>query len=1269
MMVAHPARIALCGYSLATAVTAAALHPTPLEHRDLTVAEAENHFHDALATSEYDMSLFDGNITDLSTRLVGWNGCDEKEIPMIYSGWQQSWKIMNLLYSEASTMNFNEAAAVEYLGPPSLDARDLSDVIKNGNDKSLGPLWCVIARTWIHELLHIDWVSKANQYGSNTHVTDLKMWVPKEGESPPAYQLLQIYSPKMAKTLARYKYDTGHWIAQSCENLTLYAMARYVQKALGNVYPHLPLAPEPPSSPPTEGVEPAFTVGDLFTMHSDGTVTIINSTAVGDLTWDPQCPSGEEIEAGADAEELFLGADVVTEADLPQEYLKKYRTWTGTEIGDKLTFKGVAPGQAVKPGTKLRILGVGDSITVGFLSERDGGDGNGYRLKLQQDLSKDEVVFVGTESAGGTMSGGYFAAWSGQTIQYISEHVSSSLEQRPNIILVHAGTNDMNPNLNIAKQGNDPSRAASRLGKLIDQIVDACPDAVVLVAMIISTCEEAQQVNTAQYQALIPGIVQSRRAIGKHVLAIDFTTFPTGSLRDCIHPTNQGYRDFGDYWYDFISQIPSDWIRQPVGDDPDRPTLPGIDANGGLDGAIPSPSWGINPIQVSSRSSVRTAALLGGSGGERTCKGGPVWRATGMIASGFGKAGGWQYRKNWIEAGKVADGLKLDSKFVRLHDMNGDGKADYIWLNPENGEIRCWINNLPAPWSPAGTNNSIIGSDAGVAESVFLADMNGDGLEDYMIVNPQNGAVKIWWNYGADESWVNGWKFIDGGQIASGVPHANWATLRFPDINGDGRADYVYIGAGGSLSHWMNTGTAGGQDVVFYFQGGIATGGTSDISNLVFADVDGDGRDDYLIWDAGRSHRLFEPANEKRRNPKNIRLADMDGDGKDDYAYIDDNGAIWLWYNQGDADTSMVIDGIRFADIDGDGIEDYVWLHLDTGAPTVFDGKDDYLVLDPKTGELHAYLNKGPDESKAEKWLWDPVGSIATGLGPGANVRFADIDGDGYDDYIFLKSNGGITIYRNVWETNKPPSSWRPLPEADASGIGQRPEEIDFVDVNGDGKADYVWTRARDGAARVWLNNYPNQPTWLEQPEIAGGVGVSGSDVRYAILQNTGRASYVAVDRTNGAIAAWLNSCTQLGDHPRPNVVFIGLRETFTESVLARSWIIYESATGSTIDICDDEPKGAFAAATTSSNPKFPTNLGEFDVHGVEGCVYSGSQDEPGKMQCPGVSGIRCRQDSQYDEVFHCGFCLIAVHQKPSKHDSSVTTGPNSDAPILQAAT
>lgn len=67
------------------------------------------------------MSTFDGNVTDLATRLVNWNGCDALERQMIYAGWQQSWKIMNLLYKEAKSINFNEASAVEYLGPPALN--------------------------------------------------------------------------------------------------------------------------------------------------------------------------------------------------------------------------------------------------------------------------------------------------------------------------------------------------------------------------------------------------------------------------------------------------------------------------------------------------------------------------------------------------------------------------------------------------------------------------------------------------------------------------------------------------------------------------------------------------------------------------------------------------------------------------------------------------------------------------------------------------------------------------------------------------------------------------------------------------------------------------------------------------------------------------------------------------------------------------------------------------------------------------------------------
>ncbi|KAF5019289.1 hypothetical protein F66182_8707 [Fusarium sp. NRRL 66182] len=859
-----------------------------------------------------------------------------------------------------------------------------------------------------------------------------------------------------------------------------------------------------------------------------------------------------------------------------------------------LRYKNTAGGKQVQDGTKLRILTVGDSITVGFRGENHGGEG-GYRNQLKEDLSKNRVIYAGSESSG--IAGDYFGAWSGKTIQYISDHVGASLEERPNLILLAAGTNDMNPNPSVSKEGNDPAAAADRLGKLVDKIVKACPDATILVAMIINTCDTRQSERTKEFQKLIPGVVRKRREDGDHVLAVDFTTFGTNLLDDCIHPTIKGYDEMGHYWYDFVTQIPKGWLKDPIGSDPDGH---GGDENGGIDKNIPPPDWGQLPIRQKPKSEMRDVAkwsMKWGTKNSEPCITRPAWKEVGKIAlGGVGKSGDWKYHKDWREAdlknwgggNKIADGLGLDPRYVRLHDMNGDGKADYVWIHPRTGEIRCWINNLPDHWTPAGSNsNGVIGSGVGPAETIYIADMNGDGMSDYLVVDATKGSVRIWWNYGPDANWENGWKFVAGGQIASGVPHANLNTLRFPDINGDGRADYVYIGEGGALKHYMNTGSLGGQDVVFHAKGGIATGASKDISKVVFADMNGDGRDDYLIWDddGGLTGFLNQRTNNEgvplyvnqgpaktiadgiRKKPESIRLADMDGDGKDDYVYVGENGALTLWYNRGSIDDSMVIDGLRFADIDGDGVDDYVWLDPKTGAPTVYinkginendslgwlwsplnggkpiasgaapasqvmfgdidgnnsDGRDDYLTLDPKTGALRVYLNKGNDTESEYGWRFQPIGQTASGLGPGKNVRIADVDADGRDDYIYLHQDGRTTIYRNVYDNE--PNKWEPMPDQDAPGIGQRREEIQFPHLSMDRRADYVWTGFEYGAIQMWRNNYNFYNRWIELGKSADGVGTSGANVRYARLQKHDQEDYLVVDPKTGAIGAWLNGC------------------------------------------------------------------------------------------------------------------------------------------------
>jgi hypothetical protein len=63
----------------------------------------------------------------------------------------------------------------------------------------------------------------------------------------------------------------------------------------------------------------------------------------------------------------------------------------------------------------------------------------------------------------------------GKIIDEISDLASIGISAAPNIVLLHAGTNDMNKDV-------DTGNAPARLKKLIDKILKVSPKAVILVS-------------------------------------------------------------------------------------------------------------------------------------------------------------------------------------------------------------------------------------------------------------------------------------------------------------------------------------------------------------------------------------------------------------------------------------------------------------------------------------------------------------------------------------------------------------------------------------------------------------------------------------------------------------------------------------------------------------------------------------------------------------------------------------------------------------------
>ncbi len=156
---------------------------------------------------------------------------------------------------------------------------------------------------------------------------------------------------------------------------------------------------------------------------------------------------------------------------------------------------------------------------------------------------------------------------------------------------------------------------------------------------------------------------------------------------------------------------------------------------------------------------------------------------------------------------KSLPGIEWADPNVRFVDLTGDGHADV--LITENDAF-CWHASLTeAGFGPAQRAQKVLDEETGprivfadATQSIFLADLSGDGLTD--IVRVRNGEVCYWPNLGYCRF---------GAKV--GMDRAPWfeapdvfdpRRIRLADIDGSGTSDILYLASTGVRVYFNQSG-------------------------------------------------------------------------------------------------------------------------------------------------------------------------------------------------------------------------------------------------------------------------------------------------------------------------------------------------------------------------------------------------------------------------------------------------------------------------------
>ncbi len=348
-------------------------------------------------------------------------------------------------------------------------------------------------------------------------------------------------------------------------------------------------------------------------------------------------------------------------------------------------------------------------------------------------------------------------------------------------------------------------------------------------------------------------------------------------------------------------------------------------------------------------------------------------------------------------------------------------------------------------------------------------DIDGDGRPDLVVLNGGNNSLSFYRNLGTGDSLTPGF-FADPVNYATGSPYpmSYSHTLAIGDLDNDGRMDVAVVDLNNNIVMlFRNASTPG----TISFDPFITLHVGLNPDAIALRDLDGDGKDDLIVANYGYQNiSVFRNTSvpgsislatqvdfSTASGPSSIGISDLDGDGRPDVVVGTLMGGISLFRNTSVAGTftsaslapqinlnpSSGGSALTLVDIDGDGKKDIAQL----------------------SGGLNLYRNV----SSVGNLSFEPPVSFGLGSGP-IWVTGGDLDGDGKPDLaVATQGSNTVSLFQNVSSSGSiTAGSLSPRIDLPA---GMGPRCVSIGNVGDDGQPELMVVNEFDSTVAVYKNN------------------------------------------------------------------------------------------------------------------------------------------------------------------------------------------------------